>query len=756
MNKTILFSVFTVCLFLFNTSITAQTYQKGYAKTKGRLKSNGDVIHGEPLDSVYVQVKGGNAFYSKPDGMFKFPITSSSFILQNVEKDGYVLADPDILSKVYSYSDNQLTLSMEHRDTQSSDQLAVQRTLRKQAQDQLRIKERECDSLLELHKMSEEEHNKTVLSLYNKLDQDYDLIRDLARHYSKIDFDYADDFERQICLFIRNGEIAKADSMLNSTGNLTIKFLQWNLDREDLITKSYYKFVTCNLRHDNDSAAYFIGMRASIDTMNVDWQLEAADYISNYTTDYPTAQSLYDRALRIAIMRYGSQSTEAASALVSLVRFNERIGKYDIALGYAKQALSILESLPDQNNPIAQQCYENMAVAYDEMGDSLNALNYYTCSLNICRNLYGEQHKKTAVAYHNLGNYSFQASRYEEAMEYFNKSNDILRSLQDTLQECVADNYEGLSMVYSKYFSDYETANQYINRAIEIDTLLFDENHPYLANIYRNFGSLCIEMNHLNEALHYFEQAARIYTESYGESHLRVGNCYNGMGRTYNRMGDYDNALLYFEKALNNYSKTLDTNHSVFIVLYNNIGEVYFGKKNYELSSSYHIKALNIALATCGEFNHKTATCYDNLGQDYHEMGEFDRALENAMKALEIRTVLFKDNDNIELATSYSNIANIYQKHGDLDLAIQYMKQCGQILDNIFKGEANYYNAVFKYNLCHLYRKQSDLPHAIECAEESIAILRQLAQENELREDHPIFQVVQNAIDEMKTELNGQ
>ncbi len=764
MKKATIVKALSVCLFFLQTSVIAQTYQKGYAKTKGRLTQEGSVIPGKPLDSVFVQIKGGNAFYSKSNGMFEFPITSQTFSLKTVEKEDYVLADPDVLTRAYSYSSNRIILSFERRSVQDHDRWQNERKLRKQAQDQLRIKEREYDSLLAFHKMSEEEHAKALQKLYSDSDNDIPLIKNLALHYSKIDFDYANDFERQICTFILNGELTKADSMLNSKGNLTIRFMRWNMDREELINDSYHKFEICKLRHDNDSAAYFIGMRACLDTLNVDWQLEAGDYISNFTTDYNTAYSLYERALRMAKMIYGEQSVVAASTMVSLVRFHERKGEFQTALDYAAHVLPILEALPDNNNSIAQQCYENMAIVYDEMGDTLNAMNFYNRCLTICQDMYGEKHRKTASAYHNLGAFFVQTCRYDSALEYFQKSNEIYFGLNDTLSEGIASNYEGMAVAF-KNLSKYDTAFYFINRAIEIDQILFGENHPYLANNYYNLGSLYLDKtNNYDEALRNFNLATNINIETLGEHHPDVGMCYNSIGLVYKKKADYEKAKEYFEKALDTYSKVFEDDHYHFIAVYHNMGQMYSdlylynhnvheeGAEHYiEEAVNNHIKALNISLSALGEKHTTTARCYDNLGQDYLKIGNYELALENALKALSIRDAIYTDKNNIDIASSYNNIANIYYKQGNLSNAIEYMEQCGQILDNIYKDDEVEYHAYLKLNLGTIYREQGDLTKAIEFVEESIKMLVKIVPEN-----HPELQRFRSVLKEMKTELNDQ
>ena len=77
----------------------AQT-QQGYVKTKGRLGSNGSLVKGTRLSGATITVKGQNAVLSSKNGTFILAIPSTNFYLQNVQKQGYVITDPDALSRL--------------------------------------------------------------------------------------------------------------------------------------------------------------------------------------------------------------------------------------------------------------------------------------------------------------------------------------------------------------------------------------------------------------------------------------------------------------------------------------------------------------------------------------------------------------------------------------------------------------------------------------------------------------------------------
>ena len=201
MRKLFLFFVMTA----FPVVTTAQN-QQGFVKTKGRLGSNGKVIKGVRLPGTTVTVKGRNAVVSGKNGSFTLVIPGNSFCLQNVQKQGYVITDPDILSRQYVYSKNPLVLVLENQEQQNDDKLLVERKIRRNLQDQLRKREDEIEELKEKNKITKQDYQEQLKKLYDAQASNEILIRDMAERYSKIDYDQLDEFNavtskvvRQVC-----------------------------------------------------------------------------------------------------------------------------------------------------------------------------------------------------------------------------------------------------------------------------------------------------------------------------------------------------------------------------------------------------------------------------------------------------------------------------------------------------------------------------------------------------------------------------
>ena len=208
----------SLCL-LLTLCASAQT-QQGYAKTKGRKGSDGAVVPGQRIVGATVQVKGRNAVVTQANGVFSFPIPASRFFIQSVKKQGYVITDPEMLTKQYAYSTNPLILVLETIEQKTDDKLAAERKIRRTLQRQLQKREDEIEALKEENKLTREQYQNALQQLYAEQETNEKLISEMAERHSEIDYDLMDEFNTRISDCILEGRLAEADSLLRSKGDI--------------------------------------------------------------------------------------------------------------------------------------------------------------------------------------------------------------------------------------------------------------------------------------------------------------------------------------------------------------------------------------------------------------------------------------------------------------------------------------------------------------------------------------------------------
>lgn len=343
--------IISLLFLFFGFVLPAQTIQTGYVKTKGRLDNSGKVIPGKRLGSVSIILSNGNSTVSDANGNFSLTIPDKKFYLKNVQKNGYHILDPEILKKEYYYSANPLIITMEVPSQLQKDQLEAQRRIEKTLRNNILLREKELDSLKEAHKLTEEEYYTQLQQLYDDRANEK-LIKEMSKKYAEIDYDLIDSFQKQLSFYILNGELKKADSMLNSRGNIfddiatldsirkanltekvTLDTLQKDLDaslsyehwrRDQLAQLCADKASTFIKLQQLDSAAYYLAKRAELDSANVDWQLEAGRFQFEQMNHPDEALPYYQRALFVLKSRYGSESPEVESVFKEMDRILSR------------------------------------------------------------------------------------------------------------------------------------------------------------------------------------------------------------------------------------------------------------------------------------------------------------------------------------------------------------------------------------------------------------------------------------------------
>ena len=658
-----LISLFTTAL--ISMLSFAQT-QQGYVKTKGRLGNNGSVIAGQRLSGATVTVKGSNAVVSGSNGTFALSIPGNSYYLQNVQKQGYVLTDPDILSKQYACSKNPLVLVLETPGQQTDDKLAAEKKIRRTLQRQLQEKEDELESLKEQNKLSEEAYRQQLQELYAQQENNDNLISEMADRYSRMDFDEVDEFNRCISSLILEGKLTEADSLLNTKGDINsraaqlrehqktntieeqkLRKQQKGLEKkmqltqkelEDIANDCYSKFKIAQMRNQNDSAAYYIELRANLDTTNIEWGINAGKFYQKYKASYDKAEFFFLRCLRNALTAGGDNSL-----------------------------------LPD--------CYEALGSVYLSKGNMESALDYYKKDYEISLSIFGEYHQSIVSSLINLTNVNRRKGDFETALNYLEKALEVMNATEGLSVASKIKVYGNIANLYNSQ-NQHQRALEYYQKAIEI-LESSKESHPLEeSTTYINIGHTCFEMGEYDLALEWDNKAYELVKKVLGDSHPAMATILSNMGGVYMKQNRLD-------KTLENIKKSLSIDINIYgqyspnlIIDYNNLGMVQYSMKlNQEALESYKC-SLDLCEKHLPHDHPIYATIYNNIGSALLRMdGEEEKAMSYFENALKIRLTKYGEN-NSDVAIVYYNMAKLYQKKEDIENALLYFEKAKEIFES--------------------------------------------------------------------------
>lgn len=660
MKKCLLFFV----LLLIAVSALAQT-QQGYVKTKGRLGNDGILIPGTPLSEVLVKIKGRNEVMSDKRGGFSFPIPDKAFYLESVNKKGYVLSDPEILSKQYSYSTNKLVITLETKEQQIEERMENFQKINSAQQAMIAKLREEIKLLKKENKINEEEYGKRLQEIADLQTESQQLVEDMVDRYSKIDYDLLSEFDRQISAYILNGELKKADSLLNTKGKLekrAEKLKKLNeanakereelvkkhkklekseslalQERDDLAKDFHHKYEICELQHMNDSAAYYLEQRVLLDTTNHMYLSEAGLFICDYLGEYDRAISFFNSELRQA--QKDSENQDALEdAYNNLGHVYDLIGDYDRAIGFTIKSIQIRESIYGKDNSFTATAYNNLACEYANKQDYQTALSYITQAIEIQEKDPLVTPIQFSTSYNTAGVIYAYLLDYNKALEYSQKALEV-RKQYPKEDYNIGFIYNLIGSMYEK-LADYQAGIEYHNKAIQVFNTFLGKDHPLIAVIYSNIAVTYMDLQQLDTALIYLNKAVEIQEEMHHKTFF-LAVTYNSLGLCYSELEQYDKSIEFQQKSI-------DLNTSIF-----------------------------------GPESENVGTDYNNMSITYYYKGDPEKALECLNKALAIYNGLFEQENDL-IADTYGNYGLVYEELGDDDTALEYYKKAYDIFIDLF------------------------------------------------------------------------
>ena len=301
------------------------------------------------LEDVEIRLRDSIApIFSDDEGKFEIEMPQNmnagdAFYVSSVKKDGYILADSRVLEKAFTYApDKRIEFIMLDSKAKEEDINKLSVMIRKRMAETFSHRMSELESLLAENHIAEDMYRTRLQTLQNWRDKFESQIGYMAEWYASTDYAAIDTLNGMINLSIERGNLARADSLLSLAGSLQNLFDEnMKLESEarkcntgggagtglndscdmtaiheekarigELLYNRFYVFLS---DAEPDSAAFYIKMRALLDTANVGWQLSAGSFMSNYFPDNDDAMAFYQRALRHALSMYGEISSDVAT-----------------------------------------------------------------------------------------------------------------------------------------------------------------------------------------------------------------------------------------------------------------------------------------------------------------------------------------------------------------------------------------------------------------------------------------------------------
>ncbi|MBF0556255.1 MAG: tetratricopeptide repeat protein [Nitrospirae bacterium] len=214
--------------------------------------------------------------------------------------------------------------------------------------------------------------------------------------------------------------------------------------------------------------------RSAVLTFVIEKEKISTSLLTDKGYDYLEAMPLDRRLTRINELEKFLQTPPSDLGNRLLSQLYNELGSLYIHLGtkdglkkgmdYYEKALNIDIDMYGEEHPSAADDYNNIGLAWNNMGESKKALEYYEKALKIDLKIYGENHPNVAIGYNNIGSAWYSMGESKKALEYYEK-------------------------------------------ALKIDLKIYGENHPNVATEYNNMGNAWDIIGESKKSLEYYEKA---------------------------------------------------------------------------------------------------------------------------------------------------------------------------------------------------------------------------------------------------------
>lgn len=308
-------------LFIFLLVICLHSYAQ---KQRGQiLESSVTSQEKIGLSGVKVCMRGNtNSYVTDSKGFFSMSMhsyhkTGIPYFITEVSKKGFELADPSILGRPLAYSPKELLkISLLSSKQLEAERSRIENNVYQATYRQLNTHLNALKDSLDKELISADTYRQRRNSLESQLDRYKPLISVLADHYARMAYSTMNEKDIEVCVRIKEGEFAKADSLLNLLEKeWQLQQEKYNKEKDDVANDLYNKYAIAIARFDSEKAQKYIYLRAEVDSTNINCLIDAGAFACEYACDYLKATTYYDNAIIQAKDQYGEDSEQYALCL---------------------------------------------------------------------------------------------------------------------------------------------------------------------------------------------------------------------------------------------------------------------------------------------------------------------------------------------------------------------------------------------------------------------------------------------------------
>lgn len=282
------------------------------------------------------------------------------------------------------------------------------------------------------------------------------------------------------------------------------------------------------------------------------------------------------------------------------------------------------------------------------------------------------------IVYNNLGATCTLLGSFEDALNYYNKSEALINEKNKNSQDA-ADIYINKAIIFG-YQKSYSLATEYFDKGIRIYVNLKSNEKEVvssLASAYLNSGIVFLETKNYSHALRNFNKSTEIKSR-YKISGLAL--VYLNFAKTYVKTKNPIKAEEYFLKSISAFKSEFGDDYYRMAEVYFDYGLFLRSEGKLAEALEAHKKALSICFKNYGKKHTLVSLSYKHIGDDYLHQNKIDSSLLFYQESL---IAVVRDFKNPDIFTNPSIDSSLF----DIRL-LDNLKSKAQALD-LFAGDQN-------------------------------------------------------------------
>ncbi|MGG7569754.1 tetratricopeptide repeat protein [Streptomyces sirii] len=498
--------------------------------------------------------------------------------------------------------------------------------------------------------------------------------------------------------------------------------ISYSADRQNI---SVHRLVQTVLRH-----------QAAIDGAGHQSARQDAEHLVRQAsrdedTDTPQWEQLLPHVLALAESTPPNSpaSIETANAYHAAAQYLRRQGREAHAIPVLTAALAQCEEVLGDTHPSTLSSRNNLAIAYESVGDLGRAVPLYEATLAQREQVLGDTHPSTLTSRNNL------AIAYRSVGD-LGRAIPLMEATLAQREQVLGDTHPSTLTSRSNLAGAYRSVGD-LGRAIPLmeATLaqrveVLGDTHPDTLTSRNNLAGAYESVGDLGRAVPLYEATLAQRVEVLGDTHPRTLTSRSNLAGAYRLAGDLGRAIPLMEATLAQRVEVLGDTHPDTLTSRNNLAGAY--RSAGDLGRA--IPLMEATLAQCeevlGDTHPTTLSIRSNLAGAYRLAGDLGRAIP-LMEATLAQCEEVLGDTHPSTLTSRNNLAIAYRSAGDLERAIPLMEatlaQREEVLGDTHPRTLNSRN-----NLAIAYRLAGDLERAIPLMEATLA-----QREEVLGDTHP-------------------